>query len=117
MSSQALELRRFYDRLAERIVQFGIRLVCGDFNMDCLRVLHELRARGFLANVACWFAWRRNGGEFSQKHTAILGSSQMVLDSVLIIVIGPSNGLRLPFNEEVFGIARNPPLSRIVVGR
>ena len=61
------ELKKFYDELARVIVHFGVRLVNGDFNMDAIRAVTELRARGFCVNVASWCAWRKTGGEVLEQ--------------------------------------------------
>ena len=51
LTSKDAELRRFYDALADAIIAFRVRLVNGDFNMDAIRTVTELNARGFCANV------------------------------------------------------------------
>ena len=106
VGSKPEKLKAVYDKLATRILEFKCRLVCGDFNMDALRVVTELRARGFCANVVSWFTWKRTGGEFHSQEVAILGSPQMQLDSVLIILIGPCMGMRVPFSPAVFDISQ-----------
>ena len=97
------ELKKFYDELAKLIVHFRVRLVNGDFNMDAIRAVTELRARGFCVNVASWCAWRKTGGEILPQEK-ILGPATTQLDSVLILVVGPTNGVRLPFDVSVFGM-------------
>ena len=105
MKEKAEHLRDFCDDLARAIITFKVRLVNGDFNMDTIRAVNELRARGFLANVASWFPWNRTSGEFEKpQNEETLGPSKVQLDSVLIIHIGPVNGIRLPYNSSVLGI-------------
>ena len=111
LPSKDRKLKEFYDKLAARIKQYQCRLVCGDFNMDTIRVVTELRCRGFCANVASWFVWNKTGGDFPKQNEEVLGSRHIQLDSVLIILIGPCSGLRLPFNESVFGMEPPDPPS------
>ena len=105
MPNKQYQLKRFYDELATAIVEFKVRLVNGDFNMDAIRAVTELRARGLCVNVASWCAWRRTGGEFDEKQSVhLLGPVQTQLDSVLILVVGPADGIRLPFDVSAFGM-------------
>lgn len=103
LKSKDAELKKIYDELAVYIIRFKVRLVSGDFNMDTLRVLSELRGRGFLANVISWFAWKKTGGDI-RAQPAVLGDPHVTLDSVLIIALGPTDGVRSPFDGSVFGM-------------
>ena len=78
--------------------------------MDATNVVSELRARGFCANVVSWFVWKRTAGDFREQREDKLGTPMMQLDSVLIILIGPCKGLRLPFTPSVFGIEEPSPV-------
>ncbi len=70
-------LRKFYDNLAEAIIAYKVRLVNGDFNMDAIRAVTELRARGFCVIVVSWFPWKKTGGDFPYQDQQILGPPQI----------------------------------------
>ena len=94
-------LKQFYDTLAELIMEYKVRLVNGDFNMDTIRAISELRARGLCVNVSAWYPWFKNGGDFHEQEKC-LGNPQVQLDSVVIMVVGPNSGVRLPFDLSVY---------------
>ena len=52
VSNGAHSKKLFWDELAQTIVEFGARFLCGDFNMALRSVIPELRARGFQINLA-----------------------------------------------------------------
>ena len=108
------ELKKFYNSLASAILKYTVRVVNGDFNMDTSRAMSELRARGLCVNVSAWFPWFKSGGEFHYQNS-LLGSPQVQLDSVVIMVVGPNSGCRLPFETSVFLLKRHNPLSRSAV--
>ena len=43
-----------WNEVARHIVQFGVRVLTGDFNMALWSTVVELRARGLQANLAAW---------------------------------------------------------------
>ena len=100
------ELKRFYNALASAIVQYKVRVINGDFNMDTIRAVTELRFRGLCVNVPYWRPWLKSDGESSEQDES-LGDPQKQLDSVLIMVVDPADGIRLPFDVSVFGM--RPP--------
>ena len=104
-------LKEFFDALAQVVMTYKVRLITGDFNMATVIAVTEMRARGFCANVTSWFAWLKTGGEppHAQDET-ILGDPWVKLDSVLIMVIGPVNGVRLPYDQRAFNM---PPPSAV----
>ena len=98
-----IQLKRFYDDLARAIVKFNVRLVNGDFDMDTIRAVTELRVRGLCVNVAAWCPWLKSEGELSDQDER-LGHPRLQLASVLILVVGPTDGVRVPYNLSVFGM-------------
>ena len=50
----AVVTKGFWDLLATYLLQYGVRLMAGDFNMSFLCVIAEMRARGFQINLAVW---------------------------------------------------------------
>ena len=84
-------MKKFWDEMAQHILEFGVRLVTGDFKMALWTVIPELRARGFQANLAAWYPWKH------VRETAVR------MDSCAIIVIGPCAGLRRLWDPSVLG--------------
>ena len=79
---------RLWDEIATRIVEFKVRILVGDFNMALFRVVPELRARGVPANLGATYMWKN------------LPSSEVRIDSCAILVIGPCNGIHMPFDAK-----------------
>ena len=75
VSDGARSLKRFFDELAGYIVEFGARILAGDFNLALWQVVPELRARGVQANLAAWYPWKNH----LENHTR--------MDSCAIIMI------------------------------
>ena len=48
---------KFWDRLAEKIRQYDIEVMAGDFNMSLTRVVPELRSRGLQCDCIAWYPW------------------------------------------------------------
>ena len=99
----------FWNRVAELIVRFGVRLLAGDFNMSLFAVVAELRRRGVCVNVAAWYCWLKAEGDnpvtdrVLPPQDAKLGDKDLLIDSVGIFVIGPLQARRLPFYQNLFG--------------
>ena len=56
------EYVRYWNKVAETIVKFHVRVVGFDINMSLLTGVSELRRRGILANTAAWCAFVDMGG-------------------------------------------------------
>ena len=82
----------FWDLLAGYILQNGVRLMAGDFNMSFLCVIAEMRARGFQINLAAWYPFYMTVQE------------EMMVDSCGMFVIGPWQGVRLIYDCSLFEI-------------
>ena len=81
--------KRFWDDVARIIVDLGVRVLTGDFNMALWFTVVELRARGLMANLAAWYPWK--------NHL----ESGIRMDSCCIVVIGPARGVRMMHNPSV----------------
>ena len=73
--------KMFWDLLASYLLEYGVRLLAGDFNMSLLCVIAELRARGFQINLAAWYPFY------------MIKQKEMRVDSCGIFVIGPWQGV------------------------
>ena len=89
INEPAKKFKEFWDDLARYIMEFGVRLLTGDFNMALWCAIVELRARGFQANVAAWYPWKNHLEETVR------------MDSCAIFVIGPVMGVRKMFDPSV----------------
>ena len=78
--------KRFWDLLANYVLQYGVRIMAGDFNMSFLCVVAEMRARGFQINLAAWYPFYMGYQE------------EMFVDSCGVFVIGPWQGVRLCYD-------------------
>ena len=94
LKSSFLALQAFYNRLAEYVVRFGVRLMVGDWNMQLFGVIPEMRARGFEVTMAAWYPWS----------LTIQGKKEVRSDSCAIFTIGPWAGVRIVFDQAVFGM-------------
>ena len=81
VSDGSRSFREFWDLVARYIMEFAVRLLTGDFNMALWFAVVELRARGFQANLAAWYPWKKSD------------EAEIRMDSCAIIVIGPAVGL------------------------
>ena len=48
---------RFWDQLADKIKEFAVEILAGDFNMSLTRVVPELRSRGLEVDCVAWYPW------------------------------------------------------------
>ena len=87
VKAQSVRYRETFDRWAISLKKYVCRFFCGDFNMAAIEVIMQLRARGFCANIISWYPWRH------------LNEAGLAMDSVLILAIGPIEGIRLPFRS------------------
>ena len=85
-------LKRFWDEIVGDIIKHGVRIFSGDLNMQLFSVVTELRARGLQANLAAWYPWK-NYLEALPR-----------IDSCAMILIGPCEGIRMPYDCSVLGI-------------
>ena len=76
----------WWDKLAEYIVKFKVRILTGDFNMALFRVIPELRARSIPANITAAYMFKNS-----------LGLTK--IDSTAIFIIGPLAGATLLFDD------------------
>ena len=92
MTSPTAVIRQFWmvwNEVARHIVQFGVRVLTGDFNMALWSTVVELRARGLQANLAAWYPWKNH------LEAAIR------MDSCCIVVIGPAMKVRMMYDPTV----------------
>ena len=85
-------LKKFWDELVAYIIQFGARVLAGDFNMALWEVIPELRARGVHVHLAAWYPWQGP----HEQHIRI--------DSLAIFIIGPVAGIHKMFDASVLEI-------------
>ena len=52
------KLKRFWDWLWTKILEFGVKVLMGDFNMSLFRVIPELRSRGAIVDMGAWYPWK-----------------------------------------------------------
>ena len=57
------KLKAFWNWLWEKIQQFNVQVLMGDFNMSLFRVIPELRSRGATIDLAAWYPWKSLEGE------------------------------------------------------
>ena len=86
-------LKEFYDRLAQYVIRFEARLILGDFNMQLFSVIPEMRGRGFEISLAAWYPFRLHNETMTR------------VDSCGIFVLGPYRGVKITFDQEVFGMS------------
>ena len=96
LKGAAVAYKSFWDELATRLVQYGPRLLIGDFNMSLWCVVVELRARGFQINLAVWYPFYMDLQE------------EMRVGSVVIFCIGPWQGVRLIYGCSLLEIPAPP---------
>ena len=92
VSEGSSSLKRFWDEIARDIIEHGVRIFTGDFNMQLFSAVAELRARGLQANLAAWYPWQNE-----------LESGPRI-DSCAVIMIGPCEGIRMTYDCSVLGI-------------
>ena len=61
VSEGSISLKNFRGELVDSIVEFGGRILAGDFNMALWQVMAELTARGLQVNLAAWYPWQAPG--------------------------------------------------------
>ena len=71
---------KFWDMLAAKVMRFGIKCVCGDFNMSLTKFVPELRSRGIESACVAWYPW--------QHATTEHAGQPLGFDSCGIFVIG-----------------------------
>ena len=96
VSNGSRSQKEWWDELAQVIVEFGARFLCGDFNMGLFSVIPELRARGFQINLAAWYCWQQNL------------ESHVRADSCGMFHIGPCQGIRICLCPSLCGIDVDP---------
>ena len=74
------------------LIQFGARLMAGDFNMAFFSVIPEMRARGFEISLAAWYPFRLHNED------------EVRADSCGMFCIGPWKGIKIVFHQAVFGM-------------
>ena len=47
----------FWDRLAQKIIEMGVEVMAGDFNMSLTQVVPQLRSRGLFIDCIAWYPW------------------------------------------------------------
>ena len=58
-------LEQFWDWLWQRISEFNVQVLMGDFNMSLFRVIPELRERGAVIDLGAWYPWKTlEGGTY-----------------------------------------------------
>ena len=57
------KLTNYLNWLSEKIKQFKVQVVMGDFNMSLFRVIPELRSRGAVIDLGAWYPWKSLEGE------------------------------------------------------
>ena len=77
----------FWDRLADKIKRFQIKILAGDFNMSFTQVRMQLRSRGIVIDCIAWYPWRH-------ATTATHGQS-LGFDSCGIFYIGGAVTVKL----------------------
>ena len=83
---------QFLDELASTIVEKGVRILAGDFNMSLWIVAREMRQRGLQITIAAAFAWAQPV------------PSQVKSDSCGMFLIGPAAGTKFLWDPSAFGI-------------
>jgi len=81
---------KFWDRLADKIVKYGIQFMAGDFNMSLTEVPKQLRSRGIKVDCVSWYPWLHTT---KQLHDQPLG-----FDSCAIFYIGGNLEVRMPYD-------------------
>ena len=52
------KLEDFWGWLSEKIQEFKVQVLMGDFNMSLFRVIPELRSRGAVIDLGAWYPWK-----------------------------------------------------------
>ena len=82
--------KRFFDTLAQNILNLGGRFVAGDWNMSLWAVADELRQRRIECTIGAMFAWRLNSND------------QVKCDSMGIFLCGPVTSVRVLLGPGIF---------------
>ena len=56
------KLKAFWQWLLQKLKQYDVRVLMGDFNMALFRVIPELRSCGAVVDLAAWFPWKTYAG-------------------------------------------------------
>ena len=57
------KLEVFWGWFSEKIQEFKVQVLMGDFNMSLFRVIPELRSRGAVIDLGAWYPWKSLEGE------------------------------------------------------
>ena len=57
------KLNKYWDWLSDKIHEFEVQVLMGDFNMSLFRVIPELRSRGAVIDLGAWYPWKSLKGE------------------------------------------------------
>ena len=82
-------IKQFWDEIAGHIVEFRVRILAGDWNMQFFCVIPELRARGIHINLAAWYPFAPHIGQ------------EPLIDSMGLFIIGPVDGIKKVFDYSV----------------
>ena len=52
------KLTAFWGWFVQKLHQYNVKVLMGDFNMALFRVIPELRSRGVVIDLAAWFPWK-----------------------------------------------------------
>ena len=85
----AAEWATWWNKVAEYIVRFKVRVLTGDFNMGLARVVPELRARGIPANMVASYMFRSPPADMVK------------VDSTAMFVIGRVGGAESLFDANM----------------
>ena len=99
VNSPVENFNKFMNALADDLSRYECRLLTTDANMALYRIIPEMRARGFQISLAAWYS-------LAKKLPG--GMEQTVSDSTAIFVIGPTQGIRMLYTYNVFGIGLHP---------
>ena len=66
------KLKAFWQWLVQKLEQYDVRVLMGDFNMALFRVIPELRSCGAVVDLAAWFPWKTYAGTAMSDSCGIL---------------------------------------------
>ena len=56
------KLKKFWTWLFEKVRDYRVQVLMGDFNMALFRVIPELRSRGLTVDLGAWYPWKTPAG-------------------------------------------------------
>ena len=89
VGKSADSIKTIWDEIAGHIVEFRVRILAGDWNMQFFCVIPELRARGIHINLAAWYPFEPPTGQ------------EPWIDSMGLFIIGPVDGIKKVFDHSV----------------